>query len=75
MLIIVEQAEEAHALLGKGPGPGEGMDRAVDDNYRGPSGQGHFLTRVDHDLRQGLVRRMILYKEALARGSRGDDGL
>jgi hypothetical protein len=75
MLMIIEHAEEAKVLVVKGTGQGSGLDRAVDDKHRTPSGQGHLLTIVDHALRQVLVRRMILHKEALARFIMGDDGL
>src|SRR6516162_5830684 len=75
MLIIVEHAEEATVLVGKCTSQGHRIDCAVDDKHRDPSGQGHLLTIVDNELRQVLVRRMILHQEALARCIMGDDGL
>ena len=75
MLIIIEHAEEAQVLVVKCTGEGEGIDRPVDDKHQAAGRQGHLLTIVDNKLRQVLVRRMILHKEALAHCIMGDGGL
>src|SRR5919198_1441097 len=75
MLVIVEHAEQAQALVVKCTGHGHGIDGPVDHKERCPSGLRHLLAVGDNNLRHMHIGRIIRDKERLARFIMGDDGL
>ena len=75
MLIVVEHAEQAQALLVERTGHGHGIDRPVNDKKDAPGCCTSLLAVGDNDLRQMDVGRIIRDKEGLARVIMGDDGL
>src|SRR5438445_2565356 len=75
MLGVIEQAEHAPILLGKGHRHGQGIDRTVDDTQRAAGGLDHRVTGGDEEPRAMDVGWMIRHKDGRARGVVSHDGL
>ena len=75
MLVVIEHAQQAQALVVKRTRHGHGIDRAVDDKQGTPGCQGHPLAVCHNDLRQMDVGRIIRHKDGLTGVIMGHHGL
>src|SRR5882672_4938009 len=75
MLVVIEHAQQAQALVVERTRHGHGIDRAVDDKQRTPGCQGHLLAVCHNDLRQMDIGWIICHKDGLPGGIMGYRGL
>ena len=66
MLVVIEHAQQAPILLGKGHRHGQGINRTVDDKHRAAGGLDHLVTVGDDEPREMDVGRMIRHKDGIA---------
>ena len=65
MLVVIEHAQQAPILLGKGHRHGQGINRPVDDKHRAAGGLDHLVTVGDDEPREMDVGRMIRHKDGI----------
>jgi hypothetical protein len=75
VLVVIEHAQQAPILLGKGHRHGQGIDRTIDAKHRAAGGLAHLVTVGADDPREMDVGRMIRHKDGITRFVVGNDGL